>query len=404
MTGDLFTPSHTHGPRGPEMSDAERVDRVRLAQTPSVGPVTFEALLQRFHSAAQAIEALPALAARGGRKEPVRVPSVRDALRLFDRAAHGGARLLVFGDRDYPAPLAALSPPPPFLMVKGRTDTLAAPAVAMVGARNASALGRQFAATLARELGQQGVTVVSGLARGIDTAAHEGALETGTIAVLAGGLDRIYPPENTPLAEAIAEGGLLMSEMPFGLAPKSQHFPRRNRIVSGLSAGVVVVEAALRSGSLITARHALEQGREVMAVPGFPADPRARGCNRLLRDGASLVESVEDVLEALGPAVRTWPAQTPSDGQGTLGERGRAGPVFHDGSAAQPPADGGDLAAVRAALAPLIGPVPTPVDHLIQMAGVPTDLALTVLMEWDLAGRVTREPGGTVAATASWAP
>ena len=282
------------------LSQSERLDWLRLIRSENVGPATFWQLLARFDgSATAAIDAVPRLAARGGLKRSIRVASRADAEKEWARGERLSARLVACGEDDYSVPLAATDPPPPLLWMRGHGVLLTRTAIAIVGARNSSALGNRFAASLARELGAQGCIVVSGLARGIDTAAHRGSLESGTIAVMAGGVDTVYPPENEELMDAIAEQGLVVSEQPLGTIAQARDFPRRNRIISGLSAGVVVVEASERSGSLITARLALEQGREVFAVPGSPFDPRCRGTNRLIRDGATLIENAQHVIDAL---------------------------------------------------------------------------------------------------------
>ncbi|HEX2113811.1 MAG TPA: DNA-processing protein DprA, partial [Alphaproteobacteria bacterium] len=290
------------------VSDSERRDRLRLIRTDNVGPVTYLQMLRHFGSATAALQALPELARRGGRAKPPRIPSIMEAEAEIALAAKRGARLITWGETSYPATLAAVTDAPPVLYVLGRGELLLQRAVAIVGARNASANGVRFARQLAADLGSAGLVVVSGLARGIDTAAHQGALATGTIGVMAGGVDVVYPPENSRLHADIAARGAVVSEMPPGLEPQARHFPRRNRIVSGLSVGVVVVEASPRSGSLITARLAGEQGRDVFAVPGSPLDPRARGTNDLIRQGATLTEGAADVLAALGGLPRPQPA------------------------------------------------------------------------------------------------
>lgn len=275
-----------------DLSEAEHVDWLRLLRSENVGPVTFFAFLRRYGSAAESLSALPTLARKGGRAS-LRIAPREEAERELDATRKAGARLIAHGERDYPSGLAAIYDTPPLLSMRGRTDIAADPSrvVAMVGARNASGVGARFARTLAAELGSQGLVVASGLARGIDAAAHEGALASGTVAVLAGGIDQPYPAENKALYDAIVDQGLIIAEQPVGTEPHARHFPRRNRLISGLSMGVVVVEVALRSGSLITVRMALEQGREVLAVPGSPLDPRCRGSNNLLREGATLVEN-----------------------------------------------------------------------------------------------------------------
>jgi len=258
-------------------------------------------MLRRFGSARAALEVLPRLARRGERGKTVTAPTRAEAEAELAALGRAGARLVCWGEPGYPSALSAIEDAPPVLIVLGQAETLQRPTIAMVGARNASANGRRLARDLAAELGQGGLVVVSGLARGIDAAAHLGALETGSIAVVAGGVDVVYPAENRGLYEALAHRGAVVAELPLGTEPQARHFPRRNRIISGMALGVVVVEAAARSGSLITARFALEQGREVFAVPGSPLDPRSRGCNDLLRQGATLTESAADVLSQLGP-------------------------------------------------------------------------------------------------------
>ncbi len=359
------------------LSDLERRAWLRLARAQNVGPVTFAALIARYQSAARALEELPRLARRGGSTGDIRIPSDSDAAREIDALGRIGGCLLASVEPDFPTALRALDPPPPIVSVLGRADLLAREAIAIVGARNASALGRKFAAQIAADLGRAGLIVVSGLARGIDAAAHDGALATGTVAVLAGGVDDIYPPEHATLYEQIAATGAIVSEMPVGQRPQASHFPRRNRIISGLARGVVVVEAAEGSGSLITANFALEQGREVFAVPGSPLDPRAKGTNRLLRDGATLTESAEDVLGVLRPlSGRAF--REPGDG-------------ISWGGAEQDVPD-----RLRQQIEELLGPAPVEVDELIRQSGAPAAAVLCVLLELELAGRLHRESGGRV--------
>jgi len=370
-------------------SAAETVAWLRLARSEHIGPVTFHQLIRRFGSAAAALDALPELARRGGRKAPLRL--VTRAQAEDELAAHArlGARPVAWCEPDYPARLAALEDAPPVVTVLGDPARLARPSVAVVGARNASVNGRRFAETLAHGLGAAGLTVVSGLARGIDAAAHQGALATGTVAVVAGGADVAYPRENERLQAEIAAHGALVAESPLGTEPYARHFPRRNRIISGLSLGVVVVEAALKSGSLITARYAADQGREVFAVPGSPLDPRCRGTNGLLRDGAHLVETADDVT-------------------GVLAGLHDPQPRFHSGVAdatrvAVKPAeslgpDGADdLAAARAAVLEMLDPHPVPVDELVRRCQLSPAVLTTALLELELAGRVLRHPGNRVA-------
>jgi DNA processing protein len=355
---------------------ADQVARLRLIRSDNIGPVTYFQLLARFGSAQAALNAIPDLAARGGGRAPRLVP--RAAVeREMEEVERLGARYLFLGQGLYPPLLAELETAPPALIAKGDLGLLDKPAIAMVGARNASAAACRFARQLAREIGGAGAAVVSGLARGIDAAAHDGALETGTIAVIAGGIDIFYPPENEERQRAIAERGLLIAEQPPGTEPRARHFPYRNRIIAGLAHGTVVVEAAPRSGSLITARFAAELGREVMAVPGSPLDPRAQGCNQLIREGATLVQTADDVLEAIRP-FHLKPLAQPKR------------PFAPEG----PPADADE--AQRRAVADLLGPTPVPVDEIVRQSGLPPAVVQTVLLELELAGRLERHAGGRV--------
>jgi DNA processing protein len=358
------------------VADADQVARLRLIRSENIGPVTYFQLLARFGSAQAAIDAIPDLAARGGGRAP-RLAARAQVEREIETVARLGARYLFLGQGPYPPLLAELETAPPALIVKGHLTLLDTPAIAMVGARNASAAACRFARQLAQALGQAGAAVVSGLARGIDTAAHDGSLETGTIAVIAGGIDVSYPPENEERQRAIAERGLLVAEQPPGVEPRARHFPYRNRIIAGLAHGTVVVEAAPKSGSLITARYATEFGREVMAVPGSPLDPRAQGCNQLIREGATLVQNADDVLEAIGP----WnmkPLRQP--------DRRFAG--------AQAPADAEEQD--RRRVAELLSAAPVPVDELVRQSGLAPAVVQTVLLELELAGRLERHAGGRV--------
>ena len=358
------------------VDERERRDRLRLIRSESVGPVTWRRLIDRFGSAGRAIAALPDLARRGGRTAPLMIPSADDVDRELAELARLGARLLVLGDADYPPALAAIEDAPPTLAVRGNVELLARRSLAIVGSRNASISGRRLAETLAADLGRAGLVVVSGMARGIDAAAHRGALPTGTVAVVAGGIDVVYPPENASLYEAIAMAGAVVAESPPGVQPLARHFPRRNRIIAGLSAGVLVVEAALHSGSLITARLALEQGREVMAVPGSPLEPRAQGCNQLIREGAVLVQSAADVVELLSTF----------DGRPRSAVR-ETGEVF-----ALPE----DLADEPADIAGLLTVAPIGVDELIRQSGEGAAAVQLALLELELAGRLVRHAAGRV--------
>lgn len=388
---------------GHTLSDAERIDWLQLIRSENVGPVTFHHLLGRYGSARAALEALPELARRGGRAKPIRVAPRAAAERELAELAKIGGRLIARGEPDYPAPLAAISDAPPLIAVRGRIELLAHTMIAVVGTRNASTNGRRFAGMLARDIGAKGFVVASGLARGIDAAAHEGAMETGTVAVVAGGVDVVYPRENEGLTARIAAEGAIIAEQAFGLQPQARHFPHRNRLISGLSRGVVVIEAALRSGSLITARLAAEQGREVLAVPGSPLDPRARGSNSLIKDGAWLVESVEDVLAALGPlgtpAVARRAAIAPSRESAPRPVGGTPPHELGSGNGGLPQRTGSDetdLAADRAKVLDLLSYSPATVDELGRRAHLSPAVLAALLLELELAGRVERHPGGQI--------
>jgi len=354
------------------LSQAERRDWLTLARTENVGPVTFDQLIQRFGSATKALEALPDLARRGGRTIKLASQAAIDK-ELADGAALG-AQLLASCEDTFPQALAALDPPPPVIWARGQAALLARPAVAVVGARVASAAGQQFARGLAAELGQAGYIVVSGMARGIDAAAHQGSLTTGTLAVLGGGIDDIYPAEHAGLYHQIAESGCVVSENEPGRTAVARDFPRRNRIIAGLARAVVVVEAELRSGSLITARLAAEQGRDVLAVPGSPLDPRARGTNDLIRQGAAICEGVDDVLRALE----------------TLQDLREPGPPTWRGEPAEPDD------ALRREVAALLSPTPVSRDEIVRAAKAPPAAVFAALVELSLAGRCELLPGGMV--------
>jgi DNA processing protein len=434
------------------LSDPERADRLRLARTFSIGPVTFRRLLDRFHSAAEALRALPDLARASG-AEILRPPSRAQAEDEIATLARFGGLFLTLGEAGYPEPLAAIEDAPPLLALRGDAALLLRPSIGVVGARNASVGGRKLAEELSRDLGVAGLVVASGLARGIDAAAHQGALATGTVAVFAGGLDQVYPPEHDSLAQAILDqGGALISEMPLGTEPQARHFPRRNRLVSGLSHGVLVIEAALKSGSLTTARFALEQGREVMAVPGSPLDPRCRGTNQLLREGAGLVETAADALLHLGldpelalkphsicaaPAItRPGPSAEPSrivsirtqstgpnpesplapapdrsdlppgDGSQAASPEARPAPqdLVKENRASLGTSDGLRPAENKAAaaaeptrkLAELLGSAPVSVDELVRRCQMSPPVLRAALLDFELAGRLERHPGDRV--------
>lgn len=359
-------------------NDPEKIDWLRLTRTENVGPVTFYQLIARYGSAAKAIEALPELSRRGGRAKPLTPPSRSEAEREYKALLKIGGRIVTAACAAYPLALATLDDAPPVLSVLGRPELLNRPCVGIVGARNASLNGRKFAEKLARDLGQRGFVIASGLARGIDTAAHQGSLDTGTIAVVAGGIDVIYPEENADLYERVAEHGAVVAESKLGQKPFAQSFPRRNRIVSGLSKGVAVVEATMRSGSLITARLAGEQGRDVYAVPGSPLDPRASGPNHLIREGATLIRGAEDVLEALmsfsgqnfrAPLPVSDLLSSPAGLEEPPGEDARESVISH------------------------LSFSPINIDELIRACHLTVSGVQSVLLELELAGRVRRLPG-----------
>lgn len=362
-------------------NDQERLDWLRLARTDNVGPITFARLMDLYGSPTEALKNLPDLAKRGGRKTPLNAPPESAIIKEYAALTKLGGQVLTWADEAYPDILRSADDSPPVIACLGNMALLTKSSIAIVGARNASLNGKKFASKLAADLGAKGQVVVSGLARGIDTAAHEGSLNTGTIAVVAGGIDVIYPPENTALYERIKEGGLIIAESPLGAQPLAQHFPRRNRIVSGLARGVVVVEATLRSGSLITARMAGEQGRELWAVPGHPLDPRAEGPNHLIREGAGLVRSADDILENLlhfdGGGLRDFQlVQAPM-------------PIRFEDPHKLP--DGAeDLVLNQLSFAPC------GIDELIRASGLTPAYVQTILLELELAGRVKRHPGNRI--------
>ncbi len=356
---------------------ADAVARLRLIRSENVGPVTYRQLIARFGSADAAVAALPDLARRGGGTAP-KICDAATAERELAALDGFGAQALFAGTPDYPALLAQTETAPPVLATKGDAALLERPAVAMVGARNASAAAVRFARGLAADLGDAGFVVVSGLARGIDAAAHEGAMAGGTIAVIAGGIDVCYPAETAELQRRMGAEALVVAEMPFGTQPQARHFPRRNRIIAGLCAGTVVVEGALRSGSLITARLAAEAGREVMAIPGSPLDPRAQGCNQLIREGATLVQSAADIVEALSGFAGGFRSQAALPWE--------LPPVALE-------AGDGEVAAVEA----LLSPTPVAVDELVRLSDLPSAVVAAVLLDLELVGRLARHAGGRVA-------
>lgn len=411
---------------GARLSDEQRLDWLQLIRSENIGPRTFRGLINRFGGARAALEALPDLVSRHAGQRQVRIARREDCEREYDAARRLGARFVVMGDGDYPAALRAIDAPPPVLCALGDLSVLSRPMAAIVGSRNASAAGLAFTDRLARELAEAGFVIASGLARGVDQRAHRAALQTGTVAVLAGGLERIYPPEHVGLAEEICAGGAIVSEMPLTWEPRGRDFPRRNRIVSGLALATIVVEAARRSGSLITARFANEQGREVFAVPGSPLDPRAEGCNDLLRSGAALCTRAADVIDALAPIVagatapranlrddeaafpaaeRLWdetdlfgdPATPMTEAAHEFDDEGAGGgagasPAFTPAPAAVPPS--GNASAI---LTQLLGPSPVSVDDLVRASGLPVPHVQAALLDLELEGRIVRHGAGLVA-------
>ncbi|MCX8281728.1 DNA-processing protein DprA [Phyllobacterium sp. 0TCS1.6C] len=367
--------------KGIRLSDMQRLNWLRLIRSENVGPATFRDLIAHCGTAADAIAMLPELVRRGGGKRQIRVASVEQVERELALAARMGACFTCIGEPDYPLYLRQADNPPPVVAIKGDPAVFRAPAVAIVGARNASMVGIKIARTFARELGEAGFAVISGLARGIDTAAHHASIEHGTVAVMAGGLDHPYPPENIELFNAIpARNGAVISEMPFGWEPRARDFPRRNRIIAALALGLVVVEAAERSGSLISARLASEMGRLVFAVPGSPLDPRAKGANQLLKNGAIVATETADIIEAVTPL-----SERPLVDQAEL-----LAPAAD--FAVVPPPDETD----RDRLITLLGPVAVDLDDLVRTSGLHPSAVMLILLELDLAGRLVRHSGGLV--------
>ena len=364
------------------LSRSRKLDWLRLIRSENVGPRTFRRLLATYGDPALALAHLPDLARKGGKSRPIRICPLPEAEREMDNGETLGLTLITAACSTYPPALATIDDSPPILWAGGDTGLLIRPMIAMVGARNASLNGRNLTRRIAADLGRAGVVVASGLARGIDTAAHEGSLSTGTVAVMAGGADVVYPPENLELHRAILAAGCVLSEMAPGTTPQASHFPRRNRIVSGLALGVVVVEAALGSGSLITARLALEQGREVFAVPGSPLDARAQGPNDLLRSGAVLTETARDILTALEPSLSKPLAES--------------GPASIDGPP-PPPMDETALAQARVLVGECLGASSVTVDEIIRQCQLSPAVVSMVLLELDLAGRLERQAGNRVA-------
>ncbi len=369
--------------KGIRLTDKQRIAWLRLIRSDNVGPVTFRDLINHFGTAEAALAMLPELSARGGSPRAIRVASEQEALAELEAARRYGAHFVGIGEPDYPSALRQIDGAPPLIAVKGDRSAFKAPALGIVGSRNASVAGAKFAAMIATEAGRAGFTVISGLARGIDTAAHRASLSTGTIAALAGGIDKPYPPENLPLYDSICDGGgLVVSEMPFGWEARARDFPRRNRLIAGISLGTVVIEAASRSGSLITAARAADFGRLVFAVPGSPLDPRCHGTNQLLKDGATIVTSPADVIEALRPLVET-DLFSAADAREPEAE--------HPSDSYEPPDDDDRFRIVSA-----LGPTPAEIDDIVRHTGLSPQAVYLVLLELDLAGRLVRHRGGLV--------
>ena len=360
------------------LSFAEKRDWLRLSRTPRVGPVAFRDLLARYKTADAALSALPMIMHR----KTSDIPSLESIESEMEQSEQMGVKILAACEPDYPAYLRAVDPCPPLISVLGKTDILHQPCIAIVGSRNSSAIGQRFARQIAAELGQAGYTVISGLARGIDASAHYAALQTGTAAVLGGGVDHIYPRQNTELYQAMVEQGALISESPLGYRATARDFPRRNRIISGLSMGVVVIEAAERSGTLITARYALEQNREVMAAPGSPLDPRTKGCNRLIQQGAALIENVDDIIACLE---NTRPPQIMEPLEGYE-------QAEFNWENAQ-----GDIDKAKETITKLLSPTPTPRDEIIRQSGYSTAIATAAMLEMELSGDALVEADGRIA-------
>ncbi|MGP4691053.1 DNA-processing protein DprA [Agrobacterium cavarae] len=370
--------------RGIALTEKQKLSWLRLIRSDNIGPVTFRDLINHFGSAEAALDALPDLSRRGGAARSPRIATLAQAEREMETATRFGARFVGIGEPDYPPALREIDGAPPLIAMKGSSATVIRPSLGIVGSRNASINGAKFAAMLARQCGQAGYTIASGLARGIDAAAHAASLSTGTVAMLAGGLDKPYPPENFRLLDDLyANGGATISEMPFGWEPRARDFPRRNRLIAGVSLGVLIVEAAERSGSLITARLAGDFGRLVFAVPGSPLDSRCHGTNRLIKDGATLVTEAADILDALSPMM-----EPPLDLQH----------VVREGTGDQTISQTGDRAGdkERAILAEALGPSPVETDDIIRHTGLPAATVYLLLLELDIAGKLNRHSGGRI--------
>jgi DNA processing protein len=367
----------------PSLRGTQPLDALRLIRSENVGPMTFFHLVKFCGSVAKALEMAPEFSRRGGRKKPIIIGTKADAEREYDAIKKFGASVVLYGEENYPRLLQFIGDAPPMLTVRGHTHLFShTKLVGMVGARNASTNGCVFAKKLSSDLGAAGYTVVSGLARGIDAAAHRGALTTGTVAVIGGGIDTVYPPENAALYEEIIATGAIISEQPFGMQPHARSFPGRNRIIAGMTLGTVVVEASLKSGSLITAEYATDYGRDVFAVPGSPMDPRCHGTNKLLREGATMVETARDIIANVTPMGNVPLAE--SDGRG-----------FSESAPTMP--DDTTLGEARAALLSALSASPTLLDDLLVSTGLTPHLMMAVLLELELAGKLERHPGARVA-------
>jgi len=387
-SNDLFTPAPLPVTR---LDDVGRVACLRLIRSENVGPVTFRELINRYGSARAALEAIPEIARRAGRSRPLKVCPADAAEAELEAAQTAGAEPVFTIEPGYPPALAAIENPPPLLYVRGRLATLSAEMIAIVGSRECSANGITMAQVLAKGLGEAGYVIASGLARGIDGAAHRTALRSGTVAVLAGGIDHVYPPENRDLFQLIPDsGGAIVTDMPPGYQPRARDFPRRNGMISGMSRGVVVVEATVRSGGMVTARLATEQGREVFAVPGHPLDSRAEGPNRLIRNGATLITSAQDIIDDLGPITGREPFRV-AEASAPL----YSAPSRPTETAVAPPPTGDSV--VNDAVLAALGPSPVHVDTLIRATGLPSRAVQIALMDLDLAGHIVRLGGQLVA-------
>lgn len=355
---------------------------LQLARSENVGPITFHELLNRYQTPEKALEVLPDLARQGGLKRSLKIAALDKIQKEIESTHNVGAEFITFHAPHYPALLKHIDAPPPILIAKGRLPLLQEPHFAIVGARNASAMGKKMSHHFAKELGERGWTITSGLARGIDTSAHQGSLPTGTIAVMGNGIDEIYPPENEGLYHQIGEEGLLLTECAIGTKPQATLFPKRNRIISGLSRCLLVVEAALKSGSLITARYGLDQGRDIFAIPGHPLDPRARGCNHLLKNGAILVESIEDIEKEISPTDSL---------------------SFHEEFLSiDSQFSTSDLKHARKTVNENLSIIPICIDELIRQCHLSASEVMSILLEMEVAGRIERFPGGKVALKGEW--